>query len=298
MDGLADLFKQIGQIDSTLKLIAFLASILVIIVLALLKRNTDLPKNMMNILLTLFAMVFCLALVAMFIHAEKPPPQQPATYSLTITLTDSTNNAFPSDKTEVVLNNNLASKGSAPPGSDAWTFTFGAGELSKERAVLISAHTKDSVYFGNKWDTLTYEANQSVTVLLHRVTPIITVPPAPHTFSMNLSDPGLRKRIAQITNLTYDPNSRVNKIVITYDKNSIAPDNQGISSMTPAHPIVLIDGQRFVLEGCTVQPPDFNNTRHPEQLISYAKQQSIELATSYLQKNPNVLAQWLRSMQR
>jgi hypothetical protein len=295
MDGLADLFKQIGQIDSTLKLIAFLASILVIIVLALLKRNTDLPKNMMNILLTLFAMVFLLALVAMFIHSEKPLTQPPLTYSLTITLTDSAGNPFSTDQTIVVPNNNLASKPFAPAGSVAWTLVIGAGELATERAVLIFAHTKDSTYSGIKSDTLTYEPNQAVTVILHRTKP--NPPGDTPTFSINLSDPALRESIARITGLRYNPASAINKIVVTYDRSSISPDNQKIYSVTASSPIVVIDNRRFTLTGCTVLPPEMNFSHNPHEFDDYVESQSIKVATSYLKRNPKVLAQWLTSLQ-
>lgn len=295
MDGIADLFKQIGQIDSTLKLIAFLASIVVIIVLALLKRNTDLPKNVMNMLLTLFILVFALALVAMFIRSPSPGTVQPLTYNLTITLTDTAGNPFSADRTSIVPNNNYASKPSAPPGAVAWTLILGAGELSTDRSVLISAQTKDSTYYGIKWDTLNYEANQRLTVILHRIKPDVADPP--HTFSINLSNPSVRDSIVRITGLAYNPVSAVNKIVVTYDRSSIASDNHGIYSVTASSPIVVIDGHRFTLTGCAVLPPVMNFSHNPHEFDDYVESQSIKVATSYLKRNPKVLAQWLTSLQ-
>jgi hypothetical protein len=250
---------------------------------------------MMNFLLALFVMVFCLALVAMFIHAEPKGTGAPLTYSLTITLTDSAGNPFPTDQTTVVPNNNFASRAFAPQGAIAWTLVVGAGELSPDRAILLSAHTLDSSYSGIKSDTLGYEANQTVKVILHRNK--LNIPDKPHTFSINVSDPALRNSIAQATQLTYNPASTVNKIVVTYDRGSITPDNQKNYSVAASSPIVVIDGHRFTLTGCTVSPPEMNFSHNPHEFDDYVEAQSIKVATSFLKRNPKVLAQWLTSLQ-
>jgi hypothetical protein len=288
MEGLGDLFKQIGQIDSTLKLIAFLASIVVIIVLALLKKQTDLPKNVMNILMTLFVMVFLLALAAMFIHADPKGPGMPATYTLTVTVTDSALTPYRTDQAKVTVNNQDAPEANSST-SNTWSFLFHEDELPKDRRVLISASTNDHVYFANQLDTLSYDPHQTKMLQLGRG--------HVNTFSINLSDTAISGAIARITGLTYDPTSLANKVTVTGDQTSVTPDNNGIYSMAPFHPIVVIDGHRFALEGCTVPPPEINVTRHKEELTSYAQLESLKIATSFLRRNPNVLAQWLKSMQ-
>lgn len=285
MEVLGGLIKEIGQIDSTLKLIAFLASIVVIIVLALLKKKTDLPKNVMNILLTLFVMVFLLAFAAMFIHPAPPPP---GTYTLTVTVTDATGTPYRTDQVKVTVNNEYAPEANSST-SNTWSFLFHENELPKNRIVLISASTNDHLYFANVLDTLTYEPIQPKMLILDK---------APVTsFSINLADTAIVHSLQRTTLLKEDPNSKANKIVITYDRGSITPDNEGIYSMTSSNPIVVIDGHRFVLEGCSIPPPNENATRHPQELIDYARRESIIVATTYLKRNPKVLAQWLTSMQ-
>jgi hypothetical protein len=294
MDGLGDLFKQIGQIDSSLKLIGFLASIVVIIVLALLKKQTDLPKNVMNILMTLFVMVFLLALTAMFIRPGPIDHETPLTYTLSVTVTDSAGNPYRTDQVEVTVNNQYASGGNSFA-SNTWNFIFREGELPPDRTVYISAHTKDKVYSANVWDTLNRSPIQSRLLLLSKA-PVTPVTPVT-TFSINLSDHAIRDSIARITGLKYDPASTINKIIVTYDRNSVAKDGQNIYYLKPSHPVVLIDGQRFTLEGCTFQPNMDDKSKHPDRLIEDAEKGSVDVATSFLKRKPNVLAQWLKSMQ-
>jgi hypothetical protein len=285
MDVLGGLFEQIGNITTPLKLVALFACVVLMIGLGLIKRNTDLNKRAYNLLMTLFVIAAILALAAMFIH---PPPPSPGTYTLTVTATDAANTPYRTDQAKVTANNAEAAEANSTA-SNTWSFHIHEDDLPKDRRVLISASTNDHEYFANEWDTLTYDPNQTKVLMLAK---------APVTsFSLNVSDTAISNSLEKITPLKNDPDSKANKIVITYDPGSITADNEGIYSMTSSNPIVIIDGHRFVLTGCTVPPPDINVTRHSQDLINYAKQESISRATSYLKRNPKVLAQWLTSLQ-
>gem|GEM_PF-4558031 len=283
MDVTGDLIKQIGNVTTPLKLVAFFIVAVLIFGLALLKRKSELNKRVYNLLITIFVIILVLVLAAFFIH-----PTSPATYTLSVTVTDIAGTPYQTDQAKVTVNNEDAPESNSSA-SNTWNFLIHADELPKDRRVYISASTNDHVYFANEWDTLDDNPHQTKMLMLGKA--------AVTSFSINLTDTAISHSLERMTGLTNDPASRANKIVVSYDRSSISPDINGIYSMVPSHPIVAIDGHRFILQDCTVPPPEGNNTRNKDYLTGYARQESIQVATSFLRRNPNVLAQWLKSMQ-
>ncbi|MDP4151051.1 MAG: hypothetical protein Q8927_06435 [Bacteroidota bacterium] len=298
MEGLADLFKQIGNIDSTVKLIAFLASILLLIVAGVLKNSATLSKQAANLLLFLFGAVFLIALTAMILG------RSPASDKLTLTLTVTNDARIPytSDQIELNVRSTTASMTYSPQAL-SWAIVFHASELPKDRAISLFAQTRDTSYLADTLVQLTNDPFQTFVMRLqkrsHGPGPERSHDPGPGedrsdgTFWINLPDESIRQAIAKLTGLSYDPGSHKNKVVVTYESSRIQRHGN-IYSFVSSPPLVLIDGKGHSLDNCTIPEMEPNATRDIETIKSYAQAQSMAVATTYLRKNPEVLARWIK----
>jgi hypothetical protein len=290
MDGLADLFKQIGNIDSTVKLIAFLASILLLTVSAILKYSDKISKQAANILLFLFGAVLVIACLAMIFGRPV------ARTTLTLTVTNDAKIPYRSDQIDLNVHSTMASITHSAQ-ANSWAVVFDPDELPKDRAISIFAQTKDTSSFADTLYRLKDEAFQTLELRLQRRSnsPGPTSGRPDSTFWMNLSDETLRQAIAKLTGLTYDPNSRKNKIVVTYESSNIRsfhPD--GPYSFVRSAPVVLVDRRRYTLSNCSIPEMQPNSTYDKELMKNYAQTKSMDLATAYFRKNPEVLARWIK----
>lgn len=302
MAGLDQLFKQIGNIDSTAKLIAFLASAILLIVLAIIKSSNKISKRAGNMLIFLFALIGVLAGIAMLV--PKPAPVR-HTYTLIVTLTKATGIPYQYGEADVHVNNKTAS-GDYAPSAEAWTFVFDPVELPKNRSVYISSQTKDQAFYADTSILLSEDPIQTIRLPLRKDPAYIPPLPPPDptrprhplstTFSINLPDESIQRDIAKNTGLRYDAASMKNRIVITYDPEKIIymPMTTNFT-FKESSPIVLIDGTKHTLDGCTI-PERIADSHDKETMKSYAADQSIATATSFIRQNPTLIPRWLKSL--
>ena len=298
MEGLDQLFKQIGNIDSALKLIAFLASVILLIVLAIIKSSNKISKRAGNILIFLFTLTGLLAGIAMLVPKAAPVKR---TYTLTVTLRNPAGPPFKYGEADVHVNNKSA-VGDYAPSAESWTFVFDPLELPKNRSVYIFSQTKDREFYADTSILLTDDPHQVIILPLQKsptYSPPLPLPdpkhPLPATFSINLPDESIRRDIAKNTGLRYDAASRRNRIVVTYDPESIIYKPLATTfTFKESSPIVLIDGKKYTLDGCTI-PERIADSHDKEKMKSYAAEQSIASATSFIQQNPTLIPKWLKS---
>lgn len=289
MDGLGELFKQIQYTTTFTKLCALIVIVGGMVALAAIKQKTDLGKRASYVLIG-FLGIIVVVIIAAFFHPDAPIDKTPSTpkYTLSITLTDSKGNPYSADQADITAHNPFASKENSP-GTNTWIFIFRADDLPANRAVYLTAQTKDKIYYANLWDTLS-EGTQQDTVLILRKDTL-------KTFSINLSDPAVHQAIANATGLTFDPASPGNKITVTFESDALThyPDQQGeiTYSLRQSSPVAIMNGSKYVLTACTI--PASTPSHQRDGIARYAEQQAIALATKSIRNNPNDLAQWIKS---
>jgi hypothetical protein len=291
MGGLDELFKQIGNIDSTIKLIAFLASILLVTVTAILQYSARISKRVANILIFLFSAIFLIACLAMILPTLA---KRTDNLTLTVTLIDNAENPYTSDQADCMVNSKEASVDYSPL-AKSWTIVFDPGELPKDRGIFLSAQTKDHKFHADTLIRLTSDRFQTLVLPLAKVPQPIDPVFSTSTFSINLPDETIRQAIAKLTGLTYDPSSPRNKIIVTYESSSIRSiHGTGPYSFVSSCPVILIDGKSHTLDNCYIPEMEPNYTYEIETIRRYAQTKSIEVATAYFRNKPNILAGWIK----
>jgi hypothetical protein len=289
MDGLGELFKQIQYTTTFTKLCALIVIVGGMVALAVIKQKTDLGKRASYVLIG-FLGIIVVVIIAAFFHPDPPTDVSTITpkYTLSITLTDAKGNAYSADQADITAHNPFASKENSP-GTNTWIFIFRADDLPDNRAVYLTAQTKDKIYYANLWDTLSEGAQQDKVMILHKDTL--------KTFSINLSDPAVHQAIANATGLSFDPASPANKITVSYESDAIAhnqdPNGEITYSFRQSSPTVVMNGSTYVLSACTI--PASTPSHQRDNITRYAEQQATDLATKSIRNNPNDLAQWIKS---
>ena len=132
--------------------------------------------------------------------------------------------------------------------------------------------------------------------VLHEITPASNPQPihtaVATTFSLNIDDEAVRREIARITKLTYDPNSSRNKVFVTFDTTKITSIGPSTYNFESSSAIVQIDNRKYKLKDCVIPAPAFPS--HDRQVI---KDEVGDLAVSavipYLRSHPNQIARWI-----
>jgi hypothetical protein len=284
MAGLDSLLKYIHDLDSPYKLAGFIAIAFFAGAAALAKKKNIVTKTGFIVLISIIGLIACVAIFAS-VRVKR-------TYTVSVVLHDKDRVPYTFDQADVKVNIKTASKDFSST-SDSWTFVFEPDELPGDRAVTFSAMTNDSKSFSDTLIRLTEDPIQSIALTLDRKQKHDIVPPP--SFSINLADTTIRRDILDQTGYMYDPGSARNKIVVTYDPGNIVTKSfAGTFYFARSCPIVKIDGTVFRLENCFI--PESAETTVKQRVRDYADRQSIEIATSFLRKNPTLLPTWIKSL--
>jgi len=282
---MGELFKQIANVDSTIKLIAFLASIAFLIVSVIVRYSNRISKRAGNILIIFVCGIFLLAGIALLI--PRPDPHHEDKLTLNLTLADNFGQPYQYGQADVTVGNK---KATVDYSGSVWTVVIAREDLPPDRGVYLTARTKDGKFAA---DTLILLKEDPVQRLILRLR---GEPPLPVTgFSMNLRDNALRQTIAKLTGLTYDAAARKNRVFVTYETANIRPiHGDGPYYFVGSSPVVLIDDRKYILEDCDIPQPVPNSASDKEVLRNLIQEKSVEVATDYFRGNPKILAKWIK----
>jgi hypothetical protein len=285
---IADLFKNASLVSSPWAIGAYAMASIVAIVLIFAKY-----KDRPLIARIAAAAIACIFLLAISITVIVIVGNRPGTtlshpdkiYKLSVGVSTPKGIPLTNREITVTVDNGQASQAYVP-GSNLWVFEIDSNALASNRQINISAYTNDKKYSTSRKDTLGQGSNMDYQLVLDNT------PPPPTTFSINLADQAIIRDIENATGLKYASTSSRNKILVTYDANSIT-HNDGVFIFTRSSPVVLIDGIRFTLENCFI--PASRPTQNEQLVKDYGNDQAIAAAIPFLKQHPRQLATWINS---